>query len=120
LTRFESASNFKPKQMKVSIEMLDPSPHWIALARVIESSPDLPDDIVLVVRKEGVVLTATGIEIPSGLAAGSYPEGSVYNVEGKVAFLKWLNDQFSRNGCPLPAPKKASAQKSRDTRSASS
>jgi hypothetical protein len=106
--------------MKVVIEILDPSPHWIALARVIESSPDLPDDIVLVVRKEGVVLTATGIEIPTGLAAGSYPEGSVYNVDGKVAFLKWLNDQFSRDGCLLPALKKAPAQVSDNTRSASS
>ena len=106
--------------MKVLIEMLDPSPHWIALARVIESSPDLPDDIVLVVRKEGVVLTATGIEIPTGLAAGSYPEGSIYNVDGKVAFLEWLNDQFSRHGHPIPVPKKDPAQGSDDARSASS
>jgi hypothetical protein len=56
-------------------------------------------------RKDGVVLTATGIEIPTGLAAGSYPEGSVNNVEGKVAFVS-LNNQFSRNQCPLPDPTK--------------
>lgn len=82
--------------MRVLLDLLDPSTHWIALARVIESNPDLPDDIVMVVRKDGVVLReANGNTVATDIAHGSFPDGTVSDLKGKLALLEWVHQRFT-------------------------
>jgi hypothetical protein len=82
--------------MRVKLDLHDPSTHWIALARVIENNPDLPDDIVLVVRPHDVLLQEPNA--PSGvgeIACGEFSENSVMDLRGKLAFLEWLHERFA-------------------------
>lgn len=84
--------------MRVLLDLMEPSTHWIALARVIENNPDLPGDVVMVVRKDGVVLRhADGTEVSTDLETGSFADGTVSRLEGKMAFLEWLHTRFPAN-----------------------
>ena len=82
--------------MRVKLDLHDPSTHWIALARVIENNPDLPDDVVLVVRPHDVLIrerdAAPGID---DIAYGEFSETSVIDLKGKLAFLEWLHERFA-------------------------
>ena len=81
--------------MRVVLDLHEPSTHWIALARVIENNPDLPKDVDLVIRKDGVVLRdAAGGDVSTEIARGSFSDGTVSNLEGKLAFLEWLHERF--------------------------
>lgn len=82
--------------MRVLLELLDPSTHWIALARVIENNPDLPSDALMVVRKDGVVLREAACDVPlHEIARGSFPDGAVSDLKGKLALLEWVHEQFA-------------------------
>lgn len=82
--------------MRVLLDLLDPSTHWIALARVIESNPDLPDDMIMVVRKDGVVLReANGSTVTADIARGNFPDGAVSDLKGKLALLEWVHQRFA-------------------------
>jgi hypothetical protein len=82
--------------MRVKLDLHDPSTHWIALAGVIERNPDLPDDAVLIVRKDGVMLcehVSSGHHIE--IARRNSSETSVNDLKGKLAFLEWVHDHFA-------------------------
>lgn len=82
--------------MRVKLDLLDPSTHWVALAGVIERNPDLPDDAVLIVRKDGVVLcehVSSDHEIE--IARGDFSATSVHDLRGKLAFLEWVHEHFA-------------------------
>lgn len=82
--------------MRVILDLHDPSTHWIALARVIEHNPDLPEDVVLIVRKDGVVLQdLNGGDVATEIARGSFSDGTVSDLPGKMALLEWLHQRFA-------------------------
>ena len=82
--------------MRVMLDLHDPSTHWIALKRVIENNPDLPDDVVLVVRPHDVLIQEHGADSGSGeIACGDFSESSVMDLKGKLAFLEWLHERFA-------------------------
>jgi hypothetical protein len=82
--------------MRVKLDLHDPSTHWIALARVIENNPDLPDDVVLVVRKDGVILRESApLAVAPEIAHCAFAESSVMDLKGKLAFLEWLHERFA-------------------------
>ena len=90
--------------MRVLLDLLDPSTHWIALARVIESNPDLPGDVVMVVRKDGVVLRdVNGSDVETEIARGSFPDGTVSDLKGKLALLEWVHDRFANRDASFAA-----------------
>jgi hypothetical protein len=81
--------------MRVFLDLLDPSMHWVALARVIERNPDLPPDVTMVVRKDGVFLRdANGRVLDTEVPLGRFQEGSVARLEGKLAVLEWIHTRF--------------------------
>ncbi len=82
--------------MRVKLDLHDPSTHWIALARVIENNPDLPDDVVLVVRPHDVLIQEhDGASDLGEIACGEFSESSVMDLKGKLAFLEWLHERFA-------------------------
>ena len=81
--------------MRVILDLPDPSEHWLALVRAIETDRDLPDHVALVVRKSGIFLReANGEETPMPSNGICHPENSIYSLKGKVACLQWINDRF--------------------------
>ena len=81
--------------MRVLIDYIHPSQHWLALARVIEKNPDLPEDVTLVVKVNGVFLRQTAaVGDPVDVAEGDFPEEGIARLEGKLAFLEWLHARF--------------------------
>jgi hypothetical protein len=82
--------------VRVILDHHDPSTHWVALARVIENNPDLPADLILRVRTDGVCLhSADGGKVGPEVKRARFGAGDVSNLDGKMAFLEWLHEHFS-------------------------
>lgn len=70
---------------------------------MIESNPDLPGDVVMFVRKDGVILH----EVQSNgealeIARGSFPDGTVNDLKGKLELLEWVHDHFTQRAEAIP------------------
>ena len=85
----------KSKAMRVVLEMFEPTLHWVALARVIENNPDLPNDVSLLVKKDRLAFVdSNGNEMAVLALENCFSDERVRDVNGKLAVLEWIHECF--------------------------
>jgi hypothetical protein len=92
--------------MRVVLEMFEPTLHWVALARVIENNPDLPNDVSLLVKKDRLAFVdAGGSEIAVLALESRFSDERVRDISGKLAVLEWVHECFpAQPSTRIPGP----------------